>query len=84
MKSGAEFYMIIPEEANILDDRFCDAVEFPFAYSDIESLEFVPRIDAGNQSLYNDFETAKKIVSDFTELASDINADRIVVREMAK
>jgi hypothetical protein len=62
MKNGAEFYMIVPDETRIFDDRFAASIEFPFTFDDIESLAITSVEDVGKHSFVNNLERIRSLI----------------------
>lgn len=82
MKSGAEFYMKIPETDDIMDDRFSETVEFPFTFADIKSLKVRPLVSARDHSISNDIESVKAITAHIDGLGCEVNTEEVVIRDM--
>lgn len=82
MISGAEFYMKIPETHDIMDDRFSEAVEFPFVFADIKSLEVRGLVFAGEHAITNDLESVKTIAAHVNGLGCEVNTEEVLIRNM--
>jgi hypothetical protein len=82
MKNGAEFYLAIPEEQDILDDTLSPTIEFPFTFEEIEVLRIPRRIR--KSSITNDIEVIAALLQSMGEIHWRATSDELEIGEQTK